>query len=223
MYVKVDEQNPFDKVIIKEVNRLAKRRNTEETRELIIGAAIELFIEKGYSRTTLEDIVKRVNLTRGAFYWNFESKKDILIEILHRYEDFYREIYVTFEHFDSAIDTLASFLTCDLKKKNSDNPYIKIVLYKVEDCDDLSELDEMQARMDKEFTTTIEAEISRGQTTGEIRSDVSARILTLSVYMMLLGFDTYNAAGEVGPAGTYFNDDEIKTFVQLTLDTLRSR
>lgn len=221
MYDFIDTILFLNKVCNKEVTVLAKRRNTEETRELIIGAAIELFIEKGYSRTTLEDIVKRVNLTRGAFYWNFECKKDILLEVLRRYEDFYREIYTTFEHYDSAIETLASFLTCDLNKKNSDNPYIKIVLYKVEDCDDLSELDEMQVRMDKEFTATIENEIARGQRMGEIRNDVSARTLALSVYMMLLGFDTYNAAGNVGENGKYFSDLEIDALVSLMIDMLR--
>lgn len=197
-----------------------RQHNSQETRELIIGSAISLFIEKGYSHTTLEDIVRRVGLTRGAFYWNFKNKKDILDEIVDRYESFYREIYASYTHHESAYETMKSFLTCDLMKKNVDNPYTKIILYKVEACDELSDLAERQTRLDKKFTSLIEGEIKRGQDRGEFRRDKSARILTLSVYMNLLGFDSYNASYDTGDQGRYFTDEDIADFVDLILSSL---
>lgn len=197
-----------------------RQRNSQETRELIIGSAISLFIEKGYSHTTLEDIVRRVGLTRGAFYWNFKSKKDILDEVIDRYESFYRDIYASYTHFESAYETVKSFLTCSLTKKNTDNPYTKIILYKVEACDELSDLAERQARLDREFTTLIGGEIERGQKRGEFRQDKSARVLTLSVYMNLLGFDTYNAAQDAGEEGRYFTEGEVAEFVEVILSSL---
>lgn len=199
---------------------MARQHNPKETRELIINSAVELFIEKGYSRTTLEDIVRRVGLTRGAFYWNFKSKKDILNEIIDRYESFFRDIYRTYEHAESARETMRNFLCCDLRKKNSDNPYTKIVLYKVEATNEFAELAERQASLDQEFTDLIEREIKRGQERGEFRTDKDARILTLSLYMNLLGFDTYNASGDVRPDGTYFSDEEIDSFIDILLDSL---
>lgn len=197
-----------------------RQHNSQETRELIIGSAISLFLEKGYSHTTLEDIVRRVGLTRGAFYWNFKTKKDILDEVVDRYESFYREIYASYTHFDSAYETIKSFLTCDFMKKNTDNPYSKIILYKVEACDELSDLAERQARLDREFTALIEREIKRGQDRGEFRRDKSARVLTLSVYMNLLGFDTYNASQDTGEQGCYFTEEEIADFVEVILSSL---
>ena len=199
---------------------MARQHNSAETRELIISSAIDTFIEKGYSHTTLEDIVKRVDLTRGAFYWNFNSKKDILEEILHRYETFYRDIYASYTHYESAYETLKSFLEVDLTKKNADNPYIKIVLYKVELSDGLPELTEIQSRLDRDFTKIIEGEIKRGQERGEFRTDISSRMLTLSLYMTLLGFDNYNVAEAPRPDGTFFTEDEIKILVDLLLQRL---
>ncbi|WP_144743729.1 TetR family transcriptional regulator [Enorma burkinafasonensis] len=199
---------------------MARQHNSAETRELIISSAIDTFIEKGYSHTTLEDIVKRVGLTRGAFYWNFNSKKDILEEILRRYEAFYRDIYTSYTHYDSAYETLKSFLEVDLGKKNADNPYIKIVLYKVELSDGLPELTEIQSRLDRDFTAIIEGEIRRGQERGEFRTDISSRMLTLSLYMTLLGFDNYNVAETPRPDGTFFTEDEIKILVDLLLQRL---
>ena len=197
-----------------------RQHNSQETRELIIGSAISLFIEKGYSHTTLEDIVRRVGLTRGAFYWNFKNKKDILDEIVDRYESFYREIYASYTHHESAYETMKSFLTCDLMKKNVDNPYTKIILYKVEACDELSDLAERQTRLDKRFTSLIEGEIKRGQDRGEFRRDKSARMLTLSIYMNLLGFDSYNASYDTGDQGNYFTEEEIADFVEVILSSL---
>lgn len=199
---------------------MARQHNSAETRELIISSAIDTFIEKGYSHTTLEDIVKRVGLTRGAFYWNFNSKKDILEEILRRYEAFYRDIYTSYTHYDSAYETLKSFLEVDLGKKNADNPYIKIVLYKVELSDGLPELTEIQSKLDRDFTAIIEGEIRRGQERGEFRTDISSRMLTLSLYMSLLGFDNYNVAETPRPDGTFFTEDEIKILVDLLLQRL---
>ena len=200
---------------------MARQHNSVETRELIISSAIATFIKKGYSHTTLEDIVKRVGLTRGAFYWNFNSKKDILEEILRRYEDFYREIYSSYTHYDSAYETLRSFLEVDLEKKNADNPYTKIVMYKVELTDGMPELTEIQARLDHEFIGIIENEILRGQERGEFRMDISAHMLALSLYMRLLGFDNYNLAEETRPDGTYFSKDEIEIFIELMLQNLQ--
>lgn len=200
---------------------MARQHNAKETRDLIIDSAIQLFLEKGYSKTTLEDIVKRVGLTRGAFYWSFGSKRDVLLEVIERYERFYREIYSAYTRSESACETVKSFLLCDLKKKNVKNPYIQIILYKVEASDQFPELAELQAKLDHEFTAKIEAEIARGQELGEFRTDMPAHTLALSLYMSLLGFDSYNASGDAREDGTYFPEEEVEAFVDLILSSLK--
>ena len=57
------------------------RKTKEEalkTREGIIEASIELFLKRGVSRTSLSDIAKRAGVTRGAIYWHFNNKEDLL-------------------------------------------------------------------------------------------------------------------------------------------------
>lgn len=48
-----------------------------ETRQNIIDAAVELFAEKGYAETGLNDLTARAGVTTGAFYYHFNSK-DVL-------------------------------------------------------------------------------------------------------------------------------------------------
>ena len=57
------------------------RKTKEEalkTRETILIAALDMFCEKGYSRTTFDEIAKKINLTKGAVYWHFKNKPDII-------------------------------------------------------------------------------------------------------------------------------------------------
>jgi len=55
--------------------------DAEKTRQSILDASVQIFIKKGYTYTTMDDISRAANITRGAIYWHFENKEDILIEI----------------------------------------------------------------------------------------------------------------------------------------------
>ena len=47
-------------------------------RDSLLDAAEHVFFEKGYSRATLEDIARHAGVTRGALYWHFRDKADVL-------------------------------------------------------------------------------------------------------------------------------------------------
>ncbi len=56
-------------------------RKTKEdaaiTRQRIIHAAREVFLLKGVSRTSLEQIATHAGVTRGAVYWHFKNKAEL--------------------------------------------------------------------------------------------------------------------------------------------------
>lgn len=52
-----------------------------EIREKIIQAAIESFSQTGYDRTKMEDIAKRLGLSKGTIYLYFKSKEDLFLAI----------------------------------------------------------------------------------------------------------------------------------------------
>lgn len=200
---------------------MGRQHCSKETREMIISAAVEKFMEKGYSKTTLEDIVQHVGLTRGAFYWNFESKKDILDEIVARYEQFYRNIYSSYRHCDSARDTLRDFLLVNLRSKNTMNPYVMIIRYKVEVSKEVADLTERQALLDKTFLQTIQDEVARGQRQQEFRTDKPAEMLALVLYTYLLGFESYNTAHHLNEQGKFMPDENIVEYVDFLMEMLQ--
>lgn len=61
------------------------RRTKEEaemTRQAVLDSALNIFYEKGFSRTTFDEIAKRINLTKGAVYWHFRNKADLLADLI---------------------------------------------------------------------------------------------------------------------------------------------
>ncbi|MBX7214984.1 MAG: TetR/AcrR family transcriptional regulator [Thermoflexales bacterium] len=57
------------------------------SRREITEAAAALFRERGYHRTSMADIARRVGLLKGSLYYHIESKEEILFEILDGFID----------------------------------------------------------------------------------------------------------------------------------------
>jgi len=57
-----------------------RRRARDEKREAVLRAAVQLFLEQGYHRATLNDVAKRLNITKPALYNYFRGKDEILFE-----------------------------------------------------------------------------------------------------------------------------------------------
>jgi AcrR family transcriptional regulator len=61
------------------------------TRERILNVALDLFIEKGFDKTSLREIAEQLGFTKAALYYHFASKDDILMALHLRIHEFGRE------------------------------------------------------------------------------------------------------------------------------------
>ena len=61
--------------------RTAGRRSPMEDR--ILASAVALFAEQGFDATTVQQVVDRAEVTKGALYHYFDSKDDLLYELYH--------------------------------------------------------------------------------------------------------------------------------------------
>src|SRR5579871_4665920 len=57
-----------------------RRRDPATKREAVLKTAAELFLEKGYGRTCLNDVAERLKITKPALYHYFRNKEEILLE-----------------------------------------------------------------------------------------------------------------------------------------------
>lgn len=58
-------------------SRITARR--AETRARLLAAALEVFAEDGFGRSSVEDVCERAGYTRGAFYSNFSSLDELFL------------------------------------------------------------------------------------------------------------------------------------------------
>lgn len=61
------------------------RRTKEEaleTRKAILRTALDCFSKRGYALTTFTDIAKRIKLSKGAVFWHFKTKEELLAELI---------------------------------------------------------------------------------------------------------------------------------------------
>ena len=88
------------------------QEDAEKTRQSILDAGLALFMEKGYSHTSMEDIAKAANVTRGAIYWHFKSKEDFVIAVA---DSIYQETSEKVNFFFSQGTTLVEKISATLK------------------------------------------------------------------------------------------------------------
>lgn len=71
------------------------KERAEETRTAILEAALGLFSTRGVAGTTLSDVAQRAGVTRGAIYWHFDNKDDLLRAL-------WQEIFLPYEKITEA-------------------------------------------------------------------------------------------------------------------------
>ena len=65
--------------------RQPKGDKRQRTRAALLEAARAVIREKGYDRTTLEDVARRAGMTTGAIYGNFRNRDELFIELGQTY------------------------------------------------------------------------------------------------------------------------------------------
>ncbi|WP_020586504.1 TetR family transcriptional regulator [Desulfobacter curvatus] len=58
------------------------KKEAQKTRQQILDAALKICSEKGYSKTTFVDIANEIGLTKGAVYWHFKTKPELLAAMI---------------------------------------------------------------------------------------------------------------------------------------------
>ena len=63
--------------------RLTRAERQAQTRQELLDAAARVFVNRGFTGASVEEISAEAGYTRGAFYSNFRSKNELFVELLH--------------------------------------------------------------------------------------------------------------------------------------------
>ena len=162
-----------------------RERKKARQRQQIVDVAVELFRERGYEKTTVEEIVRRVEISQPTFYKYFRSKDAVL---RHVAGDVLRGWSVGVEKERGAdgepvADALQRLYRRLAHMMTHDRPLWHCIVL----ADALNPL-----RFPEQQPAEIEAErglvaiVSRGQQRGELRDDLPARHLVEKLVSMQL-------------------------------------
>ena len=71
-----------------------------DTKSRIMETAFKLFLEKGFADVSLNEIIKESGITTGGFYYHFDSKDTLIVEVIKKY---------IFNYFNFTIEQIRDF------------------------------------------------------------------------------------------------------------------
>lgn len=100
------------------------RSNSQQTRLHLLNSAREVFYQNGVSRASLQSIAEAAGVTRGALYWHFKGKEDILDELCQLYfSDFYANLTEEKLSNANALELLKQNLSLIFHRLHNDEPF----------------------------------------------------------------------------------------------------
>ena len=114
---------------------VANRRAREQSmrRELIVATAQQLFEEKGFDKTTVEEIAARAELGKGTIYSYFQSKEQIYVAILEKGLDLLKErMEAALQNPASALDALHKMFDVFIEYHRERKDFIETLFVQVD-------------------------------------------------------------------------------------------
>ncbi len=167
------------------------RQETKITRDKLRKSALILFLKHGYSRVSLEQIAKNSGLTRGAFYWHFSSKEEILSSLLDDYHRNMEELLTRLFKIEESdhlkkLKIILDQIIDHFYNNSGFRKFIKLRWFKLEQ--DLSAPSVMVSSIANDyFIIELEKLITKGQQNCTIRLGFSAEELAIHAASLISG------------------------------------
>lgn len=71
---------------------MEKETKGVRTKRQLYQCAMKLFRERGFDRVSVDEIVREAGMAKGTFYIYFNTKSDIILEMLRQYDTYYDQI-----------------------------------------------------------------------------------------------------------------------------------
>ena len=167
------------------------KQEAEETKKAIVQSALDLFYEKGYSKTTFELISTKIGMTKGAVYWYFKNKPELVAAIINEYIErkmrYLNEKIPSLNHFkdiEAYFSATSDFLLSD------ENAY-KVAFFLSLQMEWSESIITKVLEGVKENTTYwfeyFTKALAKMQKNGEIRSDVDASVISSMMFNLWTG------------------------------------
>ena len=146
----------------------------------LIKESINLFVEKGFSATSIQDIVDTIGVTKGSFYYHFKSKEALLMDIHSHYiDDLLRRqqiILDTEKNYKDKLMAIVELIIGDIEKQGAvGRVYFREIRHLKEDNAAIIR------RKRADFRDNIEILLAQGIEANEFRKELNPKIITFAI------------------------------------------
>gem|GEM_PF-1840939 len=186
------------------------------TREALLRAALDLFVMKEYSNTSIKDLAEHANVTTGAFYSQFASKDEILRHIDNRFLDrLLASIDRVLEQDRPASELLAGLMAKMMGEVGDHQTELAIYLHewRFVGTDAFADVRAKSARFVDKFVTVLDI----GKDQGALQALSSPRVIAMGLIGMCSFAFQWSEPSDVVPPGT------ARMYAEVVLGGLRNR
>jgi TetR/AcrR family transcriptional repressor of nem operon len=170
--------------------------------------AVELFSSKGYSETSMEDIVKATGVSRYGLYGTFGNKRELFEQALDRYADSMgKQAFLRLLEPDASIQSIRKIFEGRVEDmccqgENKGCLFIHTAMELAPQDDDLRDvLEKFMRRMSKLFSVGLESAKERGEVRKNLDVKAAGELLTSTMFGLAVlgrtGFDRKTLNGIV--------------------------
>ena len=140
-----------------------------------MAAAVDSFARLGYQGTSIDRIAREVGVTKGAVYYHFRDKEELLFAAVRdRIGGFEQDVLRAIPPTDDAVTALRRVVDSCFFHATVSNHRRFIITLMVEALDTHPGLSAQFAKVMRRMRTFLSDIIRRGQARAELRSDVDA-------------------------------------------------
>ncbi|MBE0503775.1 MAG: TetR/AcrR family transcriptional regulator [Desulfuromonadales bacterium] len=161
----------------------------EITREKILECARELFNTKGFSATTINDLVQATGMQKGSLYFHFSGKDDIARAVLGQATSEFMNFLSEALAGDNPGVSLEQFFRCALEKHLSTG-FVGGCLFgntALEMSDSDPDFAAVIAKVFDQWSDKVAIVVAGAQKKGQIRTDISSEALANHIIATIEG------------------------------------
>ena len=148
------------------------KAEAEETRQQILLAAERVFYEKGVAHASMEDVARAAGVTRGAIYWHFANRADLVLELtnslpLPQEELIARELEAENADVLGVLERVGREWI-ELLATDEHRQRILSILLRCETTGEFARISERQNDIDDEHMQALEAAFAKAQGQGKL-------------------------------------------------------
>jgi len=155
-----------------------KKKKTEEK---ILKAALSLFVRKGYNGTSVDEITRAAQMTKGALYGHFDSKGSLVLRLIEEFKSrFVQEMIKISERDDlTSIEKIHTILSFNARLALENQPLCVLPTFLTFELKEHVTFETALKQLYSEYKSHLGKVIKQGQKEGAFKKELDPELVAL--------------------------------------------